>query len=73
MSAAEKLKTLGREISQFEHGYFHPERTQGVLSALPHIIAVVDAAEKLYAEAATSAPLWDDIDAALVALDEALK
>jgi hypothetical protein len=52
-----------------------PEMSRAVyqaLRALPQIVAVTSAAEKLYAEAATTAPLWDEINDALIALDKAL-
>ena len=42
-------------------------------NALPEIRAVVEAAERLYADIATSAPVFDGIDAALTALTEKLK
>jgi hypothetical protein len=73
VSPSEKLKALdalGREPSYV--GTEYSTKCARLVSALPQIVAVTSAAEKLYAEAATAAPLWDEINDALIALEEAL-
>jgi hypothetical protein len=72
MSASEKLKALAEEYAA--HSY--PRHALEVLDvALPQIVAVVEATEKLASlpeETILSGEPWDALDAALRALEEAL-
>lgn len=79
MGASERLRELlepmafgDPEASYEENARRSFEATLTMRNALPLIADVVEAAEKLYAEAASAAPLWDEIDAALTALQEHL-
>ena len=80
MSASEKLKALDqRLIAASGSSYWDNDlaRVESALSrALPQIVAVVEAAEKLARHFSLTASEWNqaqrDVDAALTALEEAL-